>query len=82
VAKFKAANVDPEGYVLYTYAAIQTWKQAVEKAKSTDTDKVVKALSEGEFDTVIGKFKFDKKGDPNLPPYAIYNWKGGAYEQL
>jgi branched-chain amino acid transport system substrate-binding protein len=82
VKKFKAAGVDPEGYVLYTYAAIQAWKQAVEKAKSTDTDKVVKAMDSTEFNTVIGKFKFDKKGDPSLPPYAVYHWAKGAYEQL
>ena len=54
----------------------------MEKAKSTDTDKVVKAMDSMEFNTVIGKFKFDKKGDPNLPPYAIYSWKGGTYEQM
>jgi branched-chain amino acid transport system substrate-binding protein len=82
VKKFKTAGVDPEGYVLYTYGAIQAWKQAVEKAKSTDGDKVVKALDSTEFSTVIGKFKFDKKGDPNLPPYAIYTWAKGTYEQM
>jgi branched-chain amino acid transport system substrate-binding protein len=82
VKAFKTAGVDPEGYVLYTYAAIQAWKQAVEKAKSTDGDKVVKAMDSTEFSTVIGKFKFDKKGDPNLPPYAIYSWAKGTYEQL
>jgi hypothetical protein len=31
---------------------------------------VVKALNENEFDTVIGKFRFKEKGDPNLPSYA------------
>jgi len=82
VKKFQAAGVDPEGYVLYTYAAIQTWKQAVEKAKSTDSSKVVKAMNDSEFSTVIGKFKFDKKGDPSLPPYAVYQWSDGKYEQL
>ena len=82
VKKFQAAGVDPEGYVLYTYAAIQTWKEAVEKAKSTDTDKVMKAMNDTEFNTVIGKYKFDKKGDPSLPPYAVYKWGGGKYEQL
>jgi branched-chain amino acid transport system substrate-binding protein len=82
VKKFQAAKVDPEGYVLYTYATFQVWKQAVEKAKSTDTDKVVKAMNETEFDTVIGKFKFDKKGDPSLPPYALYVWSKGKYEQM
>jgi branched-chain amino acid transport system substrate-binding protein len=82
VKKFADAKVDPEGYVLYTYATFQVWKQAAEKAKSTDFDKVVKAMADTEFDTVIGKFKFDKKGDPSLPPYAVYSWKDGKYEQL
>lgn len=82
VAKFEAAKINPEGYVLYTYAALQTWTQAVEKAQSTDPVKVVKVMNESEFDTVIGKFRFDKKGDPNLPPYAVYRWSKGNYEQI
>jgi branched-chain amino acid transport system substrate-binding protein len=82
VKKFQAAKVDPEGYVLYTYATFQVWKQAAEKAKSTATDAVVKAMADTEFDTVIGKFKFDKKGDPSLPPYALYSWSKGKYEQM
>jgi branched-chain amino acid transport system substrate-binding protein len=82
VKKFQAAKVDPEGYVLYTYATFQVWKQAAEKAKSTATDAVVKAMADTEFDTVIGKFKFDKKGDPSLPPYALYLWSKGKYEQM
>ena len=82
VKKFRAAGVEPEGYVLYTYAAFQAWKQAADKAKSVKTADVVKAMDSMEFDTVIGKFKFDKKGDPNLPPYAVYKWAAGNYEQL
>jgi branched-chain amino acid transport system substrate-binding protein len=42
---------------------------------------VVKALNENEFDTVIGKFRFNEKGDPNLPPYAVYRWSNGNYEE-
>ena len=34
VKRFKDKGIEPEGYVLYTYAAIQAWKQAAEKAKS------------------------------------------------
>ena len=82
VKRFKAQGIDPEGYVLYTYAAIQAWKQAVEKAGSTDPAKVIKVLNSTEFNTVIGKFRFDKKGDPNLPPYAFYEWKNGNYAQI
>ncbi|HUU67854.1 MAG TPA: branched-chain amino acid ABC transporter substrate-binding protein [Methyloceanibacter sp.] len=82
VARFKEKGIEPEGYVLYTYAAVQAWKQAAEKAGTTDVAEVVKALNENEFDTVVGKFKFDEKGDPNLPPYAVYRWSNGAYEEI
>ena len=30
------------------------------------------------FDTVIGKFSFDKKGDRNDADYVMYVWKKGA----
>ena len=82
VKRFKDKGIEPEGYVLYTYAAIQVWKQAAEKAKSTESAEVVKALNDTEFDTVIGKFKFNEKGDPNLPPYAVYRWSNGTYEEI
>src|SRR5690242_10212762 len=82
VKRFKEKGIEPEGYVLYTYAAVQTWKQATEKAKSTESADVVKAMNDTEFDTVIGKFKFNEKGDPNLPPYAVYRWSNGTYDEI
>ena len=82
VERFRAKGVEPEGYVLYTYAAIQAWKQAAEQAGSADPAKVIKELHSGDFDTVIGKFKFNQKGDPNLPPYAFYEWQDGTYSQI
>ena len=82
VKRFKDKGIEPEGYVLYTYAALQAWKQAAEKAKSVERDEIVKALNDTEFDTVVGKFKFNEKGDPNLPPYAVYRWSNGTYEQI
>ncbi len=75
-------GVNPEGYVIYTYAAIQTWAQAAAKAGTTDGAKVVAALNSTEFDTALGKFKFDKKGDPNLPPYVFYRWGKKTYDQI
>ena len=82
VDRLKTQGIEPEGYVLYTYAAIQAWKEAVEKAGTTDAAEVVAALNNSQFDTVIGTFRFDDKGDPNLPPYAIYRWSDGSYEQI
>ena len=82
VSRLEAKGAAPEGYFFYTYAALQAWKEAVEKAGTVDAAPVVKALNDNEFDTVIGTFRFDDKGDPNLPPYAIYRWSDGAYEQI
>jgi len=75
-------GVNPEGYVVYVYAAIQTWAQAAEKAGTTEGDKVVAALKDTEFDTALGKFRFDAKGDPNLPSYVFYRWGKKSYEQI
>ena len=82
VKRFKDKDIEPEGYVLYTYAALQAWKQAAEKAKSIESADVVKAMNDTEFDTVIGRFKFNEKGDPNLPPYAVYRWANGTYDEI
>jgi branched-chain amino acid transport system substrate-binding protein len=72
--------VKPEGYVLYTYAAIQAWKDAVETAKTTDAPAVIKALDAGTFQTVIGNIDFDDKGDVTLPGYVMYKWSKGTYD--
>ena len=82
VKRFRDKGIEPEGYVLYTYAAIQAWKAAVDKAGSFDAEKVQAALNALKFDTAIGKFTFDKKGDPSLPPYAFFKWSKGKYTQI
>jgi branched-chain amino acid transport system substrate-binding protein len=82
VEKFKANNIDPEGYTLYTYAAMQVWSQAVAKAGTTDPKKVMDAIKAGAWDTVIGKLEFDAKGDIKQLDYVVYKWdaKGGYAE--
>jgi branched-chain amino acid transport system substrate-binding protein len=82
VEKFRAAGIEPEGYVLYTYAAVQAWAKAVEEAGNTEFDSVVEALDGGSFDTVIGSLEFDDKGDVSLPGYVVYEWKDGNYDYV
>ncbi len=82
VKKFEAAGVKPEGYVLYSYAAVQAWAEAVKTAKSTEAPAVIKALDTGLFKTVIGDVKFDAKGDVTLPGYVVYEWRGGQYDYV
>jgi branched-chain amino acid transport system substrate-binding protein len=80
VKRFRAAGIEPEGYVLYTYAAIQAWAQAAQAAKSTDFKQVVQALNSGKFTTVLGKIGFDEKGDVTAPGYVFYRWSKGTYD--
>ncbi|MGI9385914.1 MAG: branched-chain amino acid ABC transporter substrate-binding protein, partial [Methyloligellaceae bacterium] len=82
LSRFRGEGIEPEGYSLYTYAAIQAWAQAAERSTSTAPEKVVSALRDMVFKTVIGRFRFDAKGDVNLPPYAIYRWSKGRYAPI
>lgn len=79
VDEFRKEGYEPEGYTMYTYGAIQAYVQAVAKAKSTDGAKVAAALKDGKFDTVLGQFGFDAKGDVTAPGYVMYSWKNGKY---
>jgi branched-chain amino acid transport system substrate-binding protein len=83
VDKFKAKNIDPEGYTLYTYAAFQIWAQGAAKAKSVEGKKVAAALKTGSYDTVLGKLSYDKKGDITILDYVVYKWdSSGNYAEL
>ncbi len=82
VKKFKAAGIEPEGYVLYSYAALQVFEQAATQAGSLDRKKILKAMKKGKFNTVLGTLSFDKKGDVSLPGYVFYEWSKGNYKQL
>jgi len=86
VARFKKARINPEGYVLYTYMAIQAWKQAAEKAGTVDPAKITNILHSGiSFKTVLGDLSFDKNGDPAITKerqYVFYTWSKGDYTQI
>jgi branched-chain amino acid transport system substrate-binding protein len=82
VDKFKAEGYDPEGRTLYTYAAIQAFAQATEKAKSVNVDDLSKALHSMTAHTVVGALTWDKKGDVIDSKYVFYVWKNGTYAEM
>lgn len=82
VAEFKATGYEPEGYTLYTYAAMQVFAIAADRAKSVKIDDLSKTLHAGKFDTVIGTVGFDAKGDVVGPDYVVYVWKNGKRVEL
>jgi branched-chain amino acid transport system substrate-binding protein len=82
VDELSAGGKTAEGYVLYTYAAVKIWADAVTAAGTTDFDAVTKKMYDTTFNTVLGKLNFDKKGDVTLPGYVVYEWKNGKYDYM
>jgi branched-chain amino acid transport system substrate-binding protein len=81
VAKFRAKGFEPEGFTLHTYAAVQVWAEAVEKAGTLELDAVIKSLRSNQFDTLMGRIGFDANGDvTGINPFGWYVWKRGSYE--
>jgi len=80
VEKFRAEGYEPEGLTLYSYAAVQAWAQAVEKAGTFEPKAVAEALHTHEFATVLGRIGFDQKGDVyGYDPFTWYEWQEGNY---
>jgi branched-chain amino acid transport system substrate-binding protein len=76
IKRFEAKNFKPDGYTLYSYAAVEIVKQAAEAAKSTDPQKVAAQMHSGQvFKTVLGDISYDKKGDITRLDYVMYTWK-------
>ncbi|MDB5534303.1 MAG: hypothetical protein JWO28_2618 [Hyphomicrobiales bacterium] len=83
VKKFADKKINPESYTLYSYAAVQILKQAIETAKTTDAKKVADVMHSGKvFDTVIGNISYDAKGDRTDSDYVMYMWRKGADGKL
>jgi branched-chain amino acid transport system substrate-binding protein len=83
VARFKAKGIDPEGYTLYAYAALQLWAATAINGGTLDSKKIAEAMRSGTWDTALGPLAFDKKGDNTVIGWTIYKWdKTGIYDEL
>jgi branched-chain amino acid transport system substrate-binding protein len=72
----RQADVLPDLVALNSYAAVQTWAEAVRRAGSGDPKKVAEALRSGEFKTVVGTVAFDQQGDRRNIGYTVVTWQG------
>jgi branched-chain amino acid transport system substrate-binding protein len=82
VARFRAENFEPDSWTLHSYAAVQAWAQAVDKAGTLEPPAVIASLRTHRFDTVLGLIDFDDKGDLTVQSWVWYVWKGGEYVPL
>ena len=64
VERFKVENINPEGFTLYAYAAVQVVADAVNAAGKADPKLAAEPLHSGMIvDTVVGPVVYDRKGD-------------------
>ncbi len=67
---------------LVTYASLQALQQAIEKAGTVDKAAVAKQLASGSFDTILGKFAFDKETHKIPGIFTVGQWQGGEFAGL
>ena len=78
----KTYGSDPGAFFLNAYAAAQALLNAIEKAGSTDYDKVSKALRAEYVDTPLGKISFNEKGDAIGVGFSMFQVKNGQYVEI
>lgn len=78
VARFREQGVDPIGYTLQAYAAVQVFVAAVEATKDTDAKELGAYLRQNSVKTVLGALAWDEKGDLTQPSYIWYVWRDGT----
>jgi branched-chain amino acid transport system substrate-binding protein len=83
IQKYKDTyHQDVGSYSIYGYDAAQVLLTAIDKAQSTDADKVSAVLKGQPFDTIQGKIEFDSKGDLKVADYVIWTIKDGKLQEL
>lgn len=87
----KRWGLEPEGYgTSSSYMAVYQLKEAIEKANSLDSEKVVKALEDLDIVGVYGRMRFDKKSHQIIPSFdpkegavtCIFQWQAGNRVQV
>ena len=87
----KKWGLEPEGYgTSSSYMAVYQLKDAIEKAKSLDSDKVIKGLEDSDIMGVYGRMRFDKKTHQIIPSSdpkegavtGIIQWQAGKRVQV
>jgi branched-chain amino acid transport system substrate-binding protein len=87
----KKWGLEPEGYgTSSSYMAVYQLKDAIEKAKTTDSDAVVTALENQDLMGVYGRMRFDKKTHQIIPSWdpkegavtGIIQWQAGKRVQV
>ncbi|MEG2173622.1 MAG: ABC transporter substrate-binding protein, partial [Desulfovibrionaceae bacterium] len=81
-AHLKKFGAEPGSFYYNAYSATQALLNAIEKAGSTETTKIVDALHNNFVETPSGKLKFNKHGDAAGVGLSIYQIQHGKFVEL
>jgi branched-chain amino acid transport system substrate-binding protein len=80
IKHFAAKKIDPEGYTLYGYAAVQVIAAGIKAAGTADPQAVADKLHSGmAIDTVIGPLSYNEEGDITRLDFVFYELKDGRF---
>jgi branched-chain amino acid transport system substrate-binding protein len=85
-ARAPQQGTDPLGFYQppFAYAAMQVLEQGIKATGTLDDDKLAKYIHNSEFDTIVGKIRFDAKGEwakPRLLMIQYQNIEGNKLDQ-
>ncbi|BCP54293.1 branched chain amino acid ABC transporter substrate-binding protein [Kaistia sp. 32K] len=74
----RTAGVEPQGYVLPAYAAVQLWAAARRASGSDKGADIATTIAGTATPTVLGPVGFDAKGDADIQGFSIFRWQDGV----
>ncbi|WP_117191209.1 branched-chain amino acid ABC transporter substrate-binding protein [Rhizobium terrae] len=76
VAALRAKNIDPDGYMLPAYAAVELIHQSATAAAGRPLATVIGG---GSFSTALGTIRFDKNHELIDNPFRLLEWRGSSF---
>jgi branched-chain amino acid transport system substrate-binding protein len=82
IERFKAKYGDIQLYAPYCYDAVMVVVEAIKRAQSADSDKILAELPKTDYQGVTTHILFDEHGDLKDGAISLYVAKGGKWEAL
>jgi len=81
IERIQKSGAVADGITLYSYAAAEILGQAIAKA-GDKSSAVAEVMHKNTFNTILGAWKFDAKGDASTLRQIMYRWHDGKYAEL
>ncbi|MDO1584520.1 branched-chain amino acid ABC transporter substrate-binding protein [Rhizobium oryzicola] len=81
VVILRTGNIEPDGYVLPAFAAVQVASEAAKRMTSQNIT-ASQSLTDSSTETVIGRLRIGKDHELVDNPYRLQEWRGGSFRPV